>query len=330
MTTITISWEEQLLYKAKAALSNNIHPNISADDLLLAEAYQRCAGITRVHSRTFYLTSGLLPPEERKAARALYAFCRVSDDIVDCDGGDRLAKLEIWKRESLSTYPAPGIVPLAWADTRANYRIPRHYAEQLLEGVALDLIKTRYATFDELAHYCYGVASTVGLMTMHIIGFESEAAIPYAIKLGVALQLTNILRDVGEDWANGRIYLPQEELAAFGLCEHDIDAGAVDDRWRAFMQFQIARARQLYAEAMPGIAMLGKSGRFAIAAELYRGILEDIEEHDYNVFTRRAHLTNQEKLRLLPGIWWRTTTKNYRAFSPRRTRRIRKGRKEIS
>jgi phytoene synthase len=309
MSTVAISWEEQLLHKAKASLSHSIHPNFSADELLLSKAYQVCAGITRFHSRTFYLTSGLLPREERQAARALYAFCRVSDDIIDRDRGDRLAKLDLWRRESLSTHPTPeATVPLAWADTRHRYHIPRHFAEQLLDGVALDLTETRYATFDELAHYCYGVASTVGLMTMHIIGFESEKAVPYAIKLGVALQLTNILRDIGEDWTNQRVYLPQDELAAFALCEQDIARGVVDNRWRAFMQFQIARARQLYEEAMPGIVMLGESGRFAIAAaaELYRSILEDIEANDYDVFTRRAHLTTKEKLRRLPGIWWRT------------------------
>jgi phytoene synthase len=123
----------------------------------------------------------------------------------------------------------------------------------------------------------------------------------------VALQLTNILRDVAEDWQNGRLYLPLDELAAFGLAEADIAQGVVDNRWRAFMRFQIERARQLYTEALPGVAMLGKSGRFAVgaAAELYRAILEDIEAHDYDVFSRRAHLSDRKKLALLPGIWWR-------------------------
>jgi 15-cis-phytoene synthase len=308
LSTITFPWEEQLIFKAKAKLSPRVFPEISADDLMIKDAYREAAAITRFHSRTFYLTSGLLPYLERKAARALYAFCRISDDIVDKSSGDPLEQLEHWKRASLSDHPPAGdAIPLAWADTRAQYQIPRHYAEQLLEGVALDLTKTRYTTFDELAHYCYGVASTVGLMTMHIIGFESEKAIPYAIKLGVALQLTNILRDVGEDWRNGRVYLPQEELAAYGLGETNIAAGEVNDHWRAFMKFQIRRARTLYTEAMPGISMLGKNGRFAIAAaaELYQGILVGIEAIDYDVFNHRAHLTGRDKLTRLPGIWWR-------------------------
>jgi phytoene synthase len=142
---------------------------------------------------------------------------------------------------------------------------------------------------------------------MHMVGFSGEEAIPYAIKLGVALQLTNILRDVHEDWVNGRLYLPREELHAFGLSEADIDAGIIDDRWRAFMRFQINRARRLYAESLPGVAMLGKTGRFAIAAsaELYQAILDDIEANDYDVFSRRAHTTGFQKLKMLPGIWLR-------------------------
>ena len=143
---------------------------------------------------------------------------------------------------------------------------------------------------------------------MYIIGFSGVEAIPFALKLGVALQLTNILRDVGEDWRAGRLYLPQEDLGRFGLSEGDIEAGTVDDRWRAFMRFQIARTRQLYEEAWPGIALLHADGRFAIgaAAELYRAILSDIEANDYDVFSRRAHITAWGKLKRLPAIWWRS------------------------
>ena len=145
---------------------------------------------------------------------------------------------------------------------------------------------------------------------MHIIGFAGPEAIPYAIKLGVALQLTNILRDVAEDLRNDRIYLPIEELDAFGIHDTDLQAGQVTEAWRAFMRFQVQRNRQLYAEAWPGIAMLNADGRFAIAAaaDLYRGILDDIEAHDYDVFSRRAHVTTWGKLVRLPGIWWQART----------------------
>ena len=183
-------------------------------------------------------------------------------------------------------------------------RIPLRYAEQLLDGVSRDRCQKRYATFEDLATYAYGVASTVGLMSMHVIGFSGQAAIPYAIKLGLALQVTNILRDVGEDWRMGRVYLPQDELAAYGLAETDLERGRVDERWRAFMHFQIERNRLLYAEARPGIRMLDWDGRLAVAAaaDLYCAILDDIEEHDYDVFHRRAHLSAAEKLLRLPSI----------------------------
>jgi 15-cis-phytoene synthase len=146
------------------------------------------------------------------------------------------------------------------------------------------------------------------LMSMHIIGFSGPEAIPYAIKLGVALQVTNILRDVAEDWRAGRVYLPQEELATFHLTEADLATGQVNERWRAFMRFQIARNRRLYQEAWPGIARLQPEGRLAIAAaaRFYEGILENIERRDYDVFGGRAQVGAWGKLRKLPGLWWET------------------------
>lgn len=316
MTYRVSSWEHPLLSQAYAALEN--HTPLSPVPVAQPQldlAYRHCSAITRHHSRTFFLASGLLPAAERQAVRALYAFCRVSDDLVDRADGDPRRGLRAWRRRSLVPHPAPtDPVALAWADTRARFDIPRQYAEQLIDGVARDLTTRRYATFADLAAYCYGVASTVGLMAMHIVGFAGPEAIPYAIKLGVALQLTNILRDVAEDWRLGRLYLPQEELAAFELTEADIAAGQVGRRWQVFMRFQIERTRSLYAEALPGIALLDRRGRFAIAAaaELYRAILDDIEAHRGDVFRRRAHVTGWKKLNHLPGIWWRSTTAAYR------------------
>jgi phytoene synthase len=257
------------------------------------------------------MASALLPAEKRRAVRAFYAFCRISDDLVDQTKDDIEEKLNAWRTQVLSEiigHDDP--VVLAWADTRARYGIPVRYVEQLIEGVSRDLVPKRYQTFEELAEYCYGVASTVGLMAMHIIGFSGVEAIPYAVKLGVALQLTNMLRDVGEDWRAERLYLPQQELDAFNLSEADIATGVVDDRWREFMRFQIKRNRVLYKEALPGIALLNPDGRFAIAAaaELYRAILEDIEAHDWGVFHRRSYIGKWGKLRRLPGIWWRSRT----------------------
>jgi phytoene synthase len=278
-----------------------------SDRALFDRAYAYCAAITATHSRTFSLATSLLPSEKRRAMRALYAFCRLSDDIVDCSRGDAEEMLAIWRQKALALAPPSGdLIALAWVDTQLRYQIPQRYAEQFLDGVGHDLHQQRYRTFEEVAAYAYSVASTVGLMSMHIIGFAGEQAIPYAIELGVALQLTNILRDIGEDWRSGRLYLPMEEMATFGLSETDLDRGQVDDRWRALMHFQIERNRLLYAEARPGIALLNSDGRWAVAAasELYCVILDDIEAHDYDVFSRRAHVSAWDKARRLPGIWW--------------------------
>jgi 15-cis-phytoene synthase len=309
MTLQMHTWESSLLSLAQEDWSPAMALATEAvkDQALLAQAYEHCRRLTAAHSRSFYLASGLLPPPKRQAARALYAFCRTADDLVDRPNGDPQAALLAWQRRVLSPHPPiHNLVAVAWADTRTRYHIPPSYSKQLLAGVGRDITQHRYQTFADLTTYAYGVASTVGLMSMHIVGFTSPQALPYAIKLGVALQLTNILRDVGEDWRAGRVYLPQDELAAFGLTEADLAAGRVDNRWRAFMQFQISRDRQLYTEAWPGIGLLNQDGRLAIAAAaaLYQAILADIEAHDYDVFRRRAYVGAWDKLRQLVVLWW--------------------------
>jgi 15-cis-phytoene synthase len=279
------------------------------NDLTLRAAYERCAAITASHSRSFHLASSLLPQRKRHAVRALYAFCRTVDDIVDDPSAvDREASLEEWRRiNEAARAPTGNIIAAAWTDTLRRYQIPRRYALQLVEGVARDLVETRYETFDELSTYCYGVASTVGLMAMHIVGFRSTDALPYAIKLGVALQMTNILRDVGEDLRNGRLYLPQSELRMYGMHPADLEAGRVTGPWRDFMRFQIERARRLYTEAWPGIRLLDADGQIAIAAaaDIYRRILAVIERNDYDVFTQRASLSGWEKMISLPQLFVR-------------------------
>lgn len=148
---------------------------------------------------------------------------------------------------------------------------------------------------------------------MHITGFKNSAAVPYAIRLGVALQLTNILRDIAEDWKNGRLYLPKDELDGFNITLEEISFGVLTNKWREFMRFQIDRVRHLYKTAFPGISLLENDGRFAIAAagELYQGILDEIEANDYDVFSKRAYLTRSSKFIRLPGIWMRSRTLSY-------------------
>lgn len=302
-------WEKSLLSLAYEGRHNVRSENLTPifEPELLHRAYTHCEQMTAQHSRSFFLASALLPAQKRQAIRSLYAFCRTTDDTVDNSNENSEEQLKAWRKRSLSGQPSPtDAVATAWAHTRLRYQIPKRYAEQLIEGVARDLSQNRYETFDELTQYCYGVASTVGLMSMHIIGYKGEQAIPYAVKLGVALQLTNILRDIKEDWAMDRLYLPLEELDFFRLAETDIAQGRVDERWQAFMKFQINRARRLYAEAWPGIALLAPEGRVAIAAAatFYRGILDDIERHHYDVFSRRAYVSGGQKLRMLPRLWW--------------------------
>ena len=308
---VQANWENQLL-----ALAGNVpHPQTRpffsywAGDVSLRKAYKQAEKITAQHSKSFYFASGLLPEEKRSAVRALYAFCRTVDDIVDessdveCD-----ARLDYWRGMVGNTaFENNDLVATAWADTLTRYHIPRHYALQLIDGVARDLSLVRYQTFDELATYCYGVASTVGLMSMYIVGFQSNEAVPYAIKLGVALQMTNILRDVGEDYRNGRLYLPREELAFYGIQESDIAEGHITDYWRQFMKFQIERTRQLYEDSWAGVKMLEREGQLAIGAAsvFYQGILDEIERNDYDVFTQRASLSAWGKVSRLPALMGR-------------------------
>ncbi|HXF61292.1 MAG TPA: phytoene/squalene synthase family protein, partial [Caldilineaceae bacterium] len=239
------AWESALLNRAYEARGHESSLSASGFAPALCErAYAHCEAITATSSKSFYLASALLPAPKRRAVRALYAFCRVTDDLVDLPGVRRQGRLAEWRSRVLTnTPPEDDLVAVAWTDARLRYGIPLRYAEQLIDGVAQDLEPRRYATFDELAAYSYGVASTVALMSMHIIGYTSTQAIRYAIKLGVALQLTNILRDVAEDWHAGRVYLPAEELARYALgeadIEHGIASGVVTPPWREFMRFQI-------------------------------------------------------------------------------------------
>ena len=306
---VQANWENQLLDLAGQIPHPHSRPFFSywAGDASLQRAYKRAEKITAEHSKSFYFASALLSEEKRSAVRALYAFCRTVDDIVDeSSDAERDLQLGYWRTMvETASFAAEDLVAAAWADALARYHIPRRYALQLIDGVARDLVQVRYQTFDELATYCYGVASTVGLMSMHIVGFKNPDAVPYAIKLGVALQMTNILRDVGEDYQNGRLYLPREELAFYGIQEADIAQGRVTDSWRQFMKFQLDRTRQLYAESWTGVKMLEREGQFAIGAAsvFYQGILDKIEKSDYDVFTRRASLNTMGKVSRIPKLW---------------------------
>jgi 15-cis-phytoene synthase len=278
--------------------------------LRLADAYSLARDITRDASKSFYLATLLLPRRKRRSIQALYGFLRTTDNIVDDGGpGATLVALESWRiRSRRPAEEQDHPVLLAWADTRDRHGVPQSLAEELIDGVAMDLAIRRYESFADLERYCYRVASTVGLMCLHIVGCADDhpdavtTATPYAVQLGLAMQLTNILRDVGEDARSGRIYLPLDELAAAGYSEADVLSGAITPAFRRLMEDQIARAESFYTASRAGIALLHPDSRFAIAAAaaIYRGILPKIVANDYDVFTRRAHLTLREKLLILP------------------------------
>jgi phytoene synthase len=300
--------------------------NLLAQELQLragvdvARAFEVCSEITRAHSRTFFFSTRFLPAEKCNAIRAFYAFCRSTDDMVDTlthdEAGAHLAAWRCAARMPAAEQTDPVLV--AWSITRDAFGVPQQYVEELIDGCEMDLSVNRYQTWEQLQRYCYCVASTVGLISMHIIGVnDDDAALmrrcqPPAIALGVALQLTNILRDVGEDLSRNRIYLPQEDLHRFGVCENDLRAGAVTDAFRALMQFEIARAHALYEANLSPLRDLKQDGRLAVGAAimLYRAILDKIVENDFDVFQRRAHLSRAEKLSHMPAIMWQVFGKS--------------------
>ncbi len=287
---------------------------------LMTDAYEHCRKITQQASKTFYWGSIFLPQPKRRAVWAVYAFCRIVDDIVDeaitprtghLKGSTSPQKaLDDWRRSLERIYRgtvAPDEpVQRAWSDMLEMYPVPLQPALELLDGVEMDLQIKRYQTFEELALYCYRVAGTVGLLTSPIFGYQDEAALYYAVDLGIALQLTNILRDIGEDARRDRIYLPLDEMERFGYSECDLMAGKINEAFRNLVQFQIARADEYYQRSLPGIAMLDVDCRLAVrlSGTLYRRILDRISCNNYNVFTQRASVPLQTKLMTASTHWF--------------------------
>jgi 15-cis-phytoene synthase len=273
----------------------------------LAESYAFCRGVARKRARNFYYSFVLLSRERRDAMCAIYAFMRYCDDLSDEPGASREA-LERWRCAlvdalggKFDSYPAWP----AFHDTVERYRIPHDYFFQMIEGVMSDLEPRRFASFEELYRYCYHVASVVGLSIIHVFGFDSPAALPLAEKCGVAFQLTNILRDVGEDAARERIYLPGEDLERFGVSVEDLKAGHRTDAFLRLMNFEAARARAYYDESMPLVALIHKRSRPALRAliGIYSRLLALIQERNFDVFSRRISLPAAEKCWIVLRAW---------------------------
>lgn len=284
-------------------------PTAEAGPMDVAQSYAYCRHITRAIARTFYYGSLFLPVAKRRASWALYAFCRTADDIADEPElyPEPLAELERWRSSLTDMYAgAPrGPVMTAWADMLERFAVPLEPALDLLAGVEMDVRGQRYAAFDDLRLYCYRVAGTVGLLMSPILGYDDPTALDAAVDLGIAMQLTNILRDVGEDRTNGRIYLPSEDMARFGYSEEELCAGIVNMSFVKLIEHQMARAEDYYERGMRGVMALNPDSRLAIAlsARLYAGILNRIRHNGYDVFSRRAHIPLSGKLAALPGTW---------------------------
>lgn len=270
--------------------------------------YERCAEITRRSRSSFYYAFILLTAERRRALNAVYAFCRFIDDIADDESiREPAALLTRWREELDRVYAGVPTRALsrALADSARRFAIPRVHFEEIIAGVEMDLSRTRYQTFEELRPYCYRVASALGLICIEIFGYRNPSAKTYAENLGLALQLTNILRDVREDAARGRIYLPLEDLARFNVSEDEILGGVYSSNFVSLMDFEAKRARELYAAAQMALAAEDRSTLLTAEAMrlIYGALLERIIKSNYRVLDRRHRLSAPHKLYLVGRAW---------------------------
>jgi phytoene synthase len=277
------------------------------EGLDLAGCYELCRRVQKGHSRTYYFSTSLFPEEVRPHVHALYAFMRYADEIVDNPGAtsldEQLARLRTFEDETLAAVAGEAVanpVLRAFANTVCLRGIEPGLIEAFMRSMKMDTDVFRYPTYRDLEEYTYGSAAVVGLMMCRVIGTADEAANPHAEALGVAMQLTNFLRDVREDWARGRVYLPLEDLERFGYAEEELELGTVDERFVELMRFEISRARRLFRVADEGMRYIPRGHRYpvVVAGRLYEAILDRIEAQGYDVFARRAQTSLAYKLRV--------------------------------
>lgn len=295
----------------------------------LEDSYERCREITAEHSKTFYMGTLLMSEAKRRAIWAIYVWCRRTDELVDSPKAqlaspETLARtLDRWEAQLESVFAGmpQDDLDVAMVDTLERFPLSMQPFRDMIAGQRMDLHCSRYETFEDLKLYCYRVAGTVGLMSTIVMGVDPDyntapwaqhSPLPNptqeAISLGIANQLTNILRDVGEDARRGRIYLPLEDLKLFDYTEEDLLRGVIDERWQALMRFQIQRALKFYREAEKGISVLNPDAKWPVwsALMLYRKILDVIAENQYDVFNRRAFVPKMRKLLCLPPAFIRS------------------------
>ncbi len=276
----------------------------------LAPSFAACRDVTRHHAKSFYFASHALPTPKRNDAYAVYAFCRHVDDEIDLATGESVRSLameKLWRllhgayeTEAAEVMP-DGELPWlpAFRDTIRRRNVPASYFGDLLTGVEMDRGRVRVKNWEELDKYCYHVASVVGLIMVHVLAEPAPELLKPARDLGTAMQLTNILRDIAEDWRRDRLYLPADELEKFGLTEKDIAEQRLGEPFRAMMRFQIGRARTYYGNAESGIRKLPPDGsRFCarLMSVIYAGILDEIERADFQVFRQRVHVSLARKV----------------------------------
>ena len=286
----------------------------------LDQAYEICRKETQQWAKTFYLGTLLLPPKKRKAIWAIYVWCRRTDEIMDSleastKSQDELSdNLDEWEENTKNVFKGniKSELDSVLLDTIEKYPQSIQPYLDMIDGQRMDLNKFRYKDFDELKLYCYRVAGTVGLMTQNVMGIDSAytsapwSAMPdpseAAIALGIANQLTNILRDVGEDRQRGRIYLPQMDIEKFNYSEEELLQGKKNKQWKSLMNFQLTRAREWFQKSEDGIKWLSSDARWPVwtSLRLYRGILDSIERLDYDVFNNRAFVKNSVKAIEIP------------------------------
>lgn len=277
-------------------------------DFRLRESYAECKRLNSLHGKTYYLATLLLPKSKRPFVHALYGFARYADEIVD-DLASTLSPQE--KADVLSTWSSKVLIGLengtsddavgrALVDTARRFKIPQQHFVDFLHSMKMDLTVTEYQTYEDLMEYVYGSAAVIGLEMVPILGYTDKAAFESAKKLGVAFQLANFIRDVGEDLERGRIYLPLEELASFGVTREILERRTLTPEIIEALKFQIARVRKLQQEAAAGIELLDKTSRPCIraASELYCGIVDEVEAIGYDIFNKRAKTSTLRRLRV--------------------------------
>jgi 15-cis-phytoene synthase len=282
----------------------------------LQAALNFCRDLTRAHSKTFYFGSRFFPPHQRQAVWAVYAACRQGDDLADEPGGSLLALDNWWQRvqaalsgESASGPSEPNAIDTALSWAAGQFPIPLPAFRELYLGLSMDLGGQTYHDMAELELYCRRVAGAVGFMIAPICGYDGgEATLHRALRLGQAMQLTNILRDVGEDFRRNRLYLPQRLLREYGVTHQMLGTGQITPEYVALMRHLTALARHWYNEGRVGIPHLRGAGRLAVsaAALAYEGILDDLERNGYDNFHRRAQVSFLRKVLVLPQAWWAT------------------------